>query len=80
MTTTMVAMATTRPGARPSAKAAKLAKSRENLTQIGFPVFLRFVDLEAAGIVQSWAQLGHLVKDEKFPVGVMFPATCAPGR
>jgi predicted DNA-binding transcriptional regulator AlpA len=61
-------------------RAAKLAKSRESLAQTGFPVLLRFVDLEAAGIVQSWAQLGHLIKDEKFPAGILLSSNIRAWR
>lgn len=32
---------------------------------------LRFRDLQARGIVDSWAQLGNLIKRHNFPRGVM---------
>src|SRR6185436_7173218 len=50
---------------------AKLAARRSNLVQTGFPVFCRYDDLVAAGIVASWTTLLRLIDDEKFPTGVM---------
>jgi hypothetical protein len=35
------------------------------------PVYVRFRDLRAAGIVHSWAQLGRMVNDEGFPTGIL---------
>jgi hypothetical protein len=35
------------------------------------PVYVRFADLVAAGIVQNWTTLLRLIDDEGFPPGVM---------
>jgi hypothetical protein len=35
------------------------------------PVFVRFADLRAAGIVSNWAQLYNLIDEYGFPPGVM---------
>jgi hypothetical protein len=50
---------------------AKLAARRNRLVQSGFPVFCRFDDLVAAGIVANWTTLLRLIDDESFPPGVM---------
>lgn len=34
--------------------------------------WLRFRDLKERGIVDSWAQLGNLQRDQDFPLGRMF--------
>jgi predicted DNA-binding transcriptional regulator AlpA len=52
-------------------RAAKLAARRSRLMQSGFPVFCRFNDLVAAGIVQNRTTLLRLIDDENFPPGVM---------
>lgn len=38
---------------------------------MSLPTFLRFKDLKARGIVQSWPQLGRLIRDQNFPLGTM---------
>ena len=38
---------------------------------MSLPTFLRFKDLKARGIVQSWPQLGRLIRDQGFPLGTM---------
>jgi predicted DNA-binding transcriptional regulator AlpA len=49
----------------------KLAARRSRLAQSGFPIFVRYADLEAAGFVASWTQLLRMIDDEGFPPGVM---------
>jgi hypothetical protein len=50
---------------------AKRAARRSRLVQTGFPVFCRYDDLVAAGIVANWTTLLRLIDDKKFPPGVM---------
>ena len=38
------------------------------------PVFVRYRDLVAAGIVGSWTQLARLQEEEAFPVGILLSA------
>jgi hypothetical protein len=40
------------------------------------PVFVRFHDLRAAGIVSNWPQLYNLIDDYGFPAGVMLSPNC----
>ena len=35
------------------------------------PVYVRFSDLRAAGVVRSWVQLARLIDYESFPAGVL---------
>ena len=51
--------------------AAKLAVRRSRLVQSGFPVYVRYNDLAAAGIVANWTQLRRLIDTQDFPAGVM---------
>jgi predicted DNA-binding transcriptional regulator AlpA len=37
----------------------------------GLPVYVRFADLRAAGIVRSWVQLARMVNYEGFPTGIL---------
>src|SRR2546428_320741 len=50
---------------------AKRAARRSRLVQSGFPVFCRFDDLVAAGIVANRTTLLRLIDDENFPPGTM---------
>ena len=52
-------------------RAAKLTARRSRLVKSGFPVYVRYDDLVAAGIVQNWTTLLRLVSDENFPPGTM---------
>jgi hypothetical protein len=52
-------------------RATKLAARRSGLMQAGLPVFYRFNDLVAAGIVQNRTMLLRLIDNENFPPGVM---------
>jgi predicted DNA-binding transcriptional regulator AlpA len=54
-----------------AARRKKLAARRSKLAQTGFPTFIRYDDLEAAGLVGSWTQLTRMIKDEGFPHGVL---------
>jgi hypothetical protein len=40
------------------------------------PVFVRFHDLRAAGIVSNWPQLYNLIDDYGFPGGMMLSPNC----
>jgi hypothetical protein len=60
--------------------AAKLAARRSRLIQSGFPVFCRFDDLVAAGIVQNWTTLLRLIDEENFPTGTMIGANTRAWR
>ena len=51
--------------------AAKLAARRSRLVQPGFPVYVRYDDLVAAGIIANWTQLLRLIDTQDFPAGVM---------
>jgi hypothetical protein len=57
--------------AKAARREANLAARRSTLVQTGFPVFCRYDDLVAAGIVQNWTTLLRLIDDEQFPPGVM---------
>jgi len=35
------------------------------------PIYIRYSDLEAAGIVKNWPTLTRLIEEENFPTGVM---------
>lgn len=41
---------------------------------MALPTFIRFKDLKARGIVDSWPQLGRLMRDRGFPRGIMLGA------
>ena len=49
----------------------KLAARRSGLMQSGLPVFYRFGDLVAAGLVVNRTSLRRLVDEQNFPPGVM---------
>jgi len=49
----------------------KLATRRSRLAQSGFPIFVRYDDLVAAGLVGSWTQLLRMIDDDDFPPGTM---------
>jgi hypothetical protein len=51
--------------------AAERAARRSRLVQSGFPVYVRYDDLVAAGIVANWTQLLRLIDTQDFPAGVM---------
>jgi predicted DNA-binding transcriptional regulator AlpA len=53
---------------------AKLVARRTKLAQSGFPIFVRFDDLVAAGLVGSWTQLLRMIDDEDFPPGTLLSA------
>jgi hypothetical protein len=40
------------------------------------PVFVRFHDLRAAGIVSNWPQLYNLIDDYGFPAGMLLSPNC----
>jgi hypothetical protein len=40
------------------------------------PVYVRFHDLRAAGIVSKWPQLYNLIEDNEFPEGVLLSPNC----
>jgi predicted DNA-binding transcriptional regulator AlpA len=50
---------------------AKRAARRIGLVQAGLPVFYRFNDLVAAGLVRNRTTLQRLIDNESFPSGVM---------
>jgi predicted DNA-binding transcriptional regulator AlpA len=50
---------------------AERAARRSRLVQSGFPIFCRYDDLVAAGIVANRTTLLRLIDDENFPPGVM---------
>jgi hypothetical protein len=52
-------------------RAAELAVRRSKLAQSGFPIFVRYADLEAAGFVGSWTQLLRMIDEDGFPPGTM---------
>ena len=52
-------------------RATKLAARRSGLLQAGLPVFYRFKDLVAAGLVNNRTTLLRLIDKESFPPGVM---------
>jgi predicted DNA-binding transcriptional regulator AlpA len=52
-------------------RAAKLHARRSSLVQCGFPIYIRYGDLEAAGIARNWPTLTRLIEEEGFPRGVM---------
>jgi predicted DNA-binding transcriptional regulator AlpA len=52
-------------------RAAKLDACRSRLAQCGFPIYIRYDDLEAAGIAKNWPTLTRLIEEEGFPRGVM---------
>jgi predicted DNA-binding transcriptional regulator AlpA len=52
-------------------RAAKLDACRSRLVQCGFPIYIRYDDLEAAGIARNWPTLTRLIEEEGFPRGVM---------
>jgi predicted DNA-binding transcriptional regulator AlpA len=51
--------------------AAKLAARRSGLLKSGLPVFYRFPDLVAAGLVASRTSLLRLIDKQGFPPGIM---------
>ena len=38
---------------------------------VPLPVYCRFADLHAAGIIQNWTHLQRLIAEENFPCGVL---------
>jgi hypothetical protein len=44
------------------------------------PVYVRYVDLEANGIVNNRTQLLRLIENENFPVGIMLSPNCRAWR
>lgn len=44
---------------------------RSRLVQSGFPIYVRYADLVAAGIVANWTTLLRLIDEDGFPVGVL---------
>lgn len=58
----------------------KLAVRRSRLAQSGFPIFVRYADLEAAGLVGSWTQLLRMIDDEGFPPGTLLSANVRAWR
>jgi predicted DNA-binding transcriptional regulator AlpA len=53
---------------------AKLAARRNDLLKSGCPVYYRFDDIVAAGLVQNRTSLGRLINEEGFPPGMMIGA------
>jgi hypothetical protein len=58
----------------------KLAARRSRLAQSGFPIFVRYADLAAAGLVGSWTQLLRMIDDEGFPPGTLLSANVRAWR
>jgi predicted DNA-binding transcriptional regulator AlpA len=59
---------------------AKRVARRNRLKQSGFPIFVRYDDLVAAGFVASWTQLLRMIDDEGFPAGTMLSANVRAWR
>jgi hypothetical protein len=59
---------------------AKRVARRNRLIQSGFPVFVRYDDLVAAGFVGSWTQLLRMIDDEGFPAGTLLSANVRAWR
>jgi hypothetical protein len=59
---------------------AKRVARRNRLIQSGFPIFVRYEDLVAAGFVGSWTQLLRMVAAEGFPAGTMLSANVRAWR
>jgi Prophage CP4-57 regulatory protein (AlpA) len=54
-----------------AARREKLTARRERLAQSGFPIYVRYDDLEAAGIIANWTTLLRLIDEQGFPPGTM---------
>lgn len=59
---------------------AKRVARRNRLIRSGFPVFVRYEDLVAAGFVGSWTQLLRMIDDEGFPAGTLLSANVRAWR
>jgi predicted DNA-binding transcriptional regulator AlpA len=75
-----VAVDAVEPDAEQSAAERRKSKPRQPRLSPPLPVYLRYPDLVAAGIVNSWMAVNRLIDAEGFPPGVMLSANARAWR